>query len=488
MFARAPCPRAGDGYTGSRAPHGRCGAHGQVSRAGRAVAVVDVEVQSAERGQPRNRHAERSVLGALMLDPNAVADVIQVLSADDFYHPQHRIVFQAIVETFDARNDTGWIGVVETLSRQGFLEEVGGREALVDLAGAVVSASSALYHAEIVREKAIQRRVLEACEQISALAYENRVDARALLDEAERHIFEIARTNETSEVATIDRILQQTFERIDFFRARAGQPTGLVTGYDDLDEYTGGLQPGELIVIAARPSMGKTSLALNIAERVGRRGNGVVVFSLEMAAQQVISNMLCCRSQVDGQAVRSGRLTDKQYRELQREAAELYESPIFVDDSSGLSPISLRAKCRRLKQRHKIGLVVVDYLQLMTTGRREENRQQEIATISRALKGLARELAVPVVALSQLNRDVEAREDHKPRMSDLRESGAIEQDADVIMLLHREEYFKPTEDNRGLAQVIIAKQRNGPTGEVTLRFFREFMRFESFTRRAEPIA
>jgi replicative DNA helicase len=233
--------------------------------------------------------------------------------------------------------------------------------------------------------------------------------------------------------------------------------------------------------------MGKTSFALNLTERVAAQKHGIAFFSLEMSSQQIIQNMLCCRAQIDGQAMRKGRITDQQYRRLQEEAERLYEVPIFVDDAAGLSITQLRAKCRRLKQKHDIQLVVVDYLQLMTAGGKVESRQQEISTISRGLKGLAREIKVPVIALSQLNRDVENRDDHRPRMSDLRESGAIEQDADVIILLHRDEYYKPTEENAGLAQIIIAKQRNGPTGDVTLRFFRDFMRFENFTRRAEPM-
>lgn len=447
-----------------------------------------MEAQGGTRGLPRDITAERAVLGAMLVDPQVISDVSQALKPEDFYVPRHEVICRAIIETYDKLADADPISVHEALSRAGLVDEAGGREALLDIAGCVVSGSSAIYHAEIVREKSIQRAVLDVCSDVSKLALENRADARELLDEAERRIFEIARVNVASEISGIEEILQQTFERIDFFRARAGEPTGLVTGYDDLDEMTGGLQGGELIILAARPSMGKTSLALNLAERVARRQKGVLVFSLEMAAQQVISNMLCCCSQVNGQSVRSGRLTDQEYKLLQDEAARLYESPIHVDDSAGLSPTSLRAKARRLKQKGDLSMIVIDYLQLMSTGRREESRQQEIATISRAMKGLARELNIPVIALSQLNRDVEAREDHKPRMSDLRESGAIEQDADVIMLLHREEYFKPTEDNRGLAQLIIAKQRNGPTGEVTLRFFREYMRFENYTRRAEPIA
>ncbi len=449
--------------------------------------VVDFSPTTESRGVPRSVDAERSVLGALLLDPNAIADVSQVLKSGDFYVPAHRVVFDAILETYDRQAQADVLTVEESLSRLGRLDEVGGREALLALLDAVVSAAGVGFHAEIVREKSIQRQLLEICLDISRMAYENANDARQLLEEAEEKIFKIARMNVADEVKSIESVLQQTFERIDYFRSRQGEPTGVMSHFPDLDEMTGGLQPGELIIVAARPSMGKTSLALNLCERVATHGQGVVVFSLEMSAQQVISNMLCCRSQVDGQAMRRGRLTDQQYKRLQDEAALLYEAPIFIDDAAGLTPTTLRAKCRRLKQQHDIRMIVIDYLQLMTIGKRAESRQQEIATISRALKGLARELEVPVIALSQLNRDVEGREDHRPRMSDLRESGAIEQDADVIVLLHREEYYRRTEENAGLAQLIIAKQRNGPTGDVTLKFFREYMRFESYQRRPEPL-
>jgi replicative DNA helicase len=333
----------------------------------------------------------------------------------------------------------------------------------------------------------VQRRLLETCLDVARRCYENEAAAKDLLDDAERQIFEIARLDKGGEASSISDILQQTFEKIDKLRERSSRLTGLGTDYYDLDDMMGGLQQGELIIIAARPSMGKTSFALNLTERVAAQKHGIAFFSLEMSSQQIIQNMLCCRAQIDGQAMRKGRITDQQYRRLQEEAERLYEVPIFVDDAAGLSITQLRAKCRRLKQKHDIQLVVVDYLQLMTAGGKVESRQQEISTISRGLKGLAREIKVPVIALSQLNRDVENRDDHRPRMSDLRESGAIEQDADVIILLHRDEYYKPTEENAGLAQIIIAKQRNGPTGDVTLRFFRDFMRFENFTRRAEPM-
>lgn len=448
--------------------------------------MVDFKVPFDGRGVPQNLEAERSVLGALLLHADAVCDV-GFLKPDDFYLPRHQVIFESIVSAFNARNQTDPIAVEEDLSRRGRLEEAGGREVLLDLLESVVSAAAVAYHAEVVREKAIQRRLLETCLNVARLSYENQLEAKELLDEAERQIFEIARMDKAGEAMSITQILEETFKRIDRLRERGGRLTGLGTDYYDLDDMTGGLQPGELIIVAARPSMGKTSLALNLTERVAGKGAGVAFFSLEMSNQQVIQNMLCNRAQIDGQAMRKGRITDVQYKRLLDEADRLYEAPIFVDDTPGVTATQLRAKCRRLKQKHDIQMVVVDYLQLMSAGGRVESRQQEIATISRAMKGIARELQVPVIALSQLNRDVENRDDHRPRMSDLRESGALEQDADVIMLLHREEYYKPTEQNAGLAQVIIAKQRNGPTGDVTLRFFREYMRFENYTRRAEPM-
>ncbi len=448
--------------------------------------MVDFSQSSEARGVPQNLEAERSVLGALLLHADAVHDV-QFLRPEDFYLPKHQVIYQSILATFTARNATDPIVVEEELHRQGALADVGGRGQLLDLLESVVSAAGIVYHAEIVREKAVQRRLLETCLDVARRCYENQADAKDLLDEAERQIFEIARMDKSGDATSIADILQHTFERIDKLRERGGRLTGLGTDYYDLDDMMGGLQSGELIIVAARPSMGKTSFALNLTERVASLKQSVAFFSLEMSSQQVIQNMLCCRAQIDGQAMRKGRITDQQYRRLQEEAEQLYEAPIFVDDSPGLTITQLRAKCRRLKQKHDIQMVVIDYLQLMAAGGRIESRQQEISTISRGLKGIARELAVPVIALSQLNRDVENRDDHRPRMSDLRESGAIEQDADVIILLHRDEYYKPTEANAGLAQIIIAKQRNGPTGDVNLRFFREYMRFENLTRRAEPM-
>ncbi len=435
---------------------------------------------------PQNLEAERSVLGALLLHADAVADV-SFLQPEDFYLHRHQLIFGAILSCYNTRNTTDPIAVEEDLSRKGVLQEAGGREILLDLMESVVSAAGVVYHGEIVREKSVLRRLLGTCHEIARMSYENQMEAKDLLDEAERQIMEIARVDKSGETQSIGDVLQRTIDRIERLRERDGRITGLGTDFYDLDDMTGGLQPGELIIVAARPSMGKTTFTLNLTERVAGTGNGIAFFSLEMSAQQVVQNMLCCRAQIDGQAMRKGRITDLQYKRMVEEADRLYQQPIFIDDTPGLTITQLRAKCRRLKQKHNIQMIAIDYLQLMSGGARVESRQQEISAISRGLKGIARELEVPVIALSQLNRDVENRDDHRPRMSDLRESGAIEQDADVIMLLHRDEYYKPTEANAGLAQIIIAKQRNGPTGEVTLRFFKEYMRFENYTRRAEPM-
>ena len=448
--------------------------------------MVDFQQNFDGRGVPQNLDAERSVLGALLLHSDAVVDVT-FLKPDDFYLPKHQQVFQAILTAYNTRTATDPIVVGEELSRLGKLEDIGGHEQLMDLMEGVITAAGVVYHAEIVREKAIARRLLETCLDVARRAYDNESEAKELLDEAERKIFEISGMDKSGDAVSIADVLQLTFEKIDRLREREGRLTGHATDYYDFDDMTGGLQPGELVIIAARPSMGKTTFALNLTERVSTHGKGIAFFSLEMSNQQVIQNMLCCRSQIDGSAMRKGRITDQQYKRLQEEAAKLYETPIFIDDTPGISITQLRAKARRLKQKPGNDMIVVDYLQLMTGGGRFESRQQEISAISRGLKSVARELSVPVLALSQLNRDVENRDDHRPRMSDLRESGAIEQDADVILLLHRDDYFNPTEENRGLAQIIIAKQRNGPTGEVALRFFREYMRFENYTRRAEPM-
>jgi replicative DNA helicase len=437
---------------------------------------------------PNDQDAEKSVLCAVMISEDALAEMSHRLDAADFYSVGHQYIFEAACELFQRNVQVDGITLADQLERMDKLEAIGGRDYLYLLADYTVSAAKASHHAGIVRNKAILRRLIQITTEVAQRAYEAREESQDLLDDAERSIFEIARKGEVSEPKTMGELLSTTFERIDKLKSQEGGTTGVPTGFVDLDDLTAGLQPGELIIVAARPSMGKTTFAMNLMERASVQGYPCAFFSCEMTSQQVVLNLLCCRAQVDAHKLRRGFITQEEYSRLQEKGAELYDQRLLIDDTSNLSVSALRAKARRLKQRHGIKIVLIDYLQLMSVGGRIESRQQEISVISRSLKALAKELEVPVVALSQLNRGVESRESHRPRMSDLRESGAIEQDADVIAMLHREDYYKETEENRGLAELIVAKQRNGPTGTIKLRFIRQFMRFESYTGRSEPMS
>jgi replicative DNA helicase len=373
----------------------------------------------------------------------------------------------------------------EELHQRDQLEASGGEEYLAHLINAVPSAANAEHYARIVRDHALKRAIIHCAQDMIREAHESPEDGRELLDHAESMLFTLSRDDGASGPAGIGDVLKDTIATID--RTQQGNLTGLSTGYFELDDITCGLQPSELIVIAGRPSMGKTSFALNLADHAAvDDGKAVAVFSLEMAKKQLVQNMLCSRARVNAHSVRKGSLAESEWEMITTTLGPLSEAPIFIDDTPALSATQLRAKARRLKARHDIGLIIVDYLQLMEA-RRAENRQQEISQISRGLKGLARELEVPLIAISQLNRSVDAREDHRPRMSDLRESGAIEQDADLILFLFREEYYEPREDNRNIAELIVAKQRNGPTGTVKLMFEARWMRFENLSFDVEPI-
>jgi replicative DNA helicase len=442
-----------------------------------------------ERVPPHDLDAEVAVLGSMLLDSEVVGEVVSLLRGDDFYRDAHRRLYDTMVRIYDSGRGCDAVLLREELRKQGDLDAVGGAEAIVDLLSRVPTAAHAVHYANLVRDLAVRRGVITTADKVIRAAFEGAVDGRTLLDEAESAFFSMDRKGETSEAAPIGTVLREVFYRIDRMQNHEGHITGVETGFLDLDEMTGGLQPGEMIVVAGRPSMGKTTFALCLMEHVAVvAGKGVVLFSMEMGRQQVVQNMLCSRAKVEGARLRRGFLADEEYSKLSGALAKLSEAPIFIDDAPGMSPLSIRSRARRLKKRHDIGLVVVDYLQLMSGGnmRREENRQQEISFISRSLKALARELEVPVIAISQLNRGVEARADRKPMMSDLRESGAIEQDADVVLLLHREEYYEHDparkQELAGQAELIVAKQRNGPTGTVPLTFLAPFMRFESGSR------
>ncbi len=438
------------------------------------------QTMTIERTPPVSEDAEMSVLGAMLLENDVINVVIQIIDKNSFYKNAHRALFQTIVDLYDQGNAVDLVILKEDLEKKSLLKEVGGIEYLMEIEESVPMAANVEYYAKIVREKGIKRSLIETAMKIQKDAYEDSIDSDDLLDKSERSIFEITQKKYSAQSNRLYDLLKETFDRIDDLHDRKDRLTGVPTGYYDLDDTLCGLQPSELIIVAARPSMGKTSFALNVLENVGVVGKKpAVLFSLEMSAQQIAQNMLCSHAKIDAYKMRRGQLRDEDWGKLTMAMGTLSNAPIFIDDTPGLSILELRAKARRLKAQNDIQLIVVDYLQLLeSTGL--ESRQQEISVISRGLKSLARELEVPVITVSQLNRSVESREGHKPRMSDLRESGSIEQDADVIMLLHREDYYD-AEKKTGEAEVIIAKQRNGPTGSVNLTFLSQYMRFENLS-------
>jgi replicative DNA helicase len=446
-------------------------------QAQKSKAWTDADLQQLlqDRKVPASPEAEAAVLGSMLLDRDCIADVVEAVGADSFSQTEHRILFDAILSLYEKHKDGGIDLVLlrDELKKRKSLEAVGGVDYLVRVAESVPSASNVAYYASIVKEKSMLRELVHACSEILHEACEEAGDVGEKLDTAEKRVFEVTEKKIQGTVTPIKHLITEALESIQD-REGGGGVTGVSTGFMELDHMLCGLQKGEMIIVAGRPSMGKTSFALNIAENIGISENlPVVVFSLEMGKQQLVERFLCSRSGIDSQLVRKGMLGTDGLAKLRDVAGELFENPIFIDDTPGLTPLMIRAKCRRLKSQHDIQAVFIDYMQLMSLGGRVESRQQEISTISRYLKSLARELDVPVVVLSQLNRGAEGREGHRPRMSDLRESGSIEQDADVVILLHREDYYHRGEDDyedTKTAEVIIAKQRNGPVGKVDFVF------------------
>jgi replicative DNA helicase len=433
---------------------------------------------------PESLAAEAAVLGSMIIDPECIGEVIEQVERESFYRVEHQMIFDALVGLYETHKGRAIDAVLlrDELEKRKQLEEVGGVEYVGKVMGSVPSSANVTYYTGIVKDKQLLRETIAAASEILNDAYDQSGETSEKLDEAERRIFAVTDKRITGAAVPLKDLVTRAYELIE---KREGHiVTGLATGYHVLDDKTCGLQNGEMIIVAGRPSMGKTSLALNIAEHVGVvEKMPVAVFSLEMGNQQLAERFLCSISAVDAQAVRKGMLSTAHYEKLQVACGQLYEAPIYIDDTSTLTPLELRAKCRRLKSMHDIRCVIVDYLQLMHLGAsRVESRQQEIATISRYIKALARELNIPVVVLSQLNRSPEGREGHRPRMSDLRESGSIEQDADVVMLLHREDYYHRGQqdyEQNNKAELIIAKQRNGPTGVVELIFREKCTRFEN---------
>jgi replicative DNA helicase len=434
---------------------------------------------------PQSVEMEQGVLGAVLLENEALVRVLEVLNERDFYQEAHRWIFQAMIELFEENIPIDLLTVTERLRKRDRLEAVGGASYLTELVEMVPTAANVWHHGRIVREKAILRGLIQTATTIVTDSYEDMEDVDALLDRAEQAIFEISQRKTTTGFVNINTVLKGSFRHIEQLYERKELITGVPTGFAKFDSLTAGLQAADLIIIAGRPSMGKTALSLNIAQHVGVRvSRPVAIFSLEMSKEQLVLRMLCAEARVDSSKLRTGFLSREDWPRLTKAAGTLSEAQIHIDDTPAQSSLDIRAKARRLRaELGDLALIVVDYLQLMRGRTRSENRQQEISEITRSLKALAKELQVPVIALSQLSRAVEQRQQRRPQLSDLRESGAIEQDADVVALIYRDEVYDEDSSEKGIAEIIIGKQRNGPTGVVKLHFHGMYTRFENLDER-----
>jgi replicative DNA helicase len=442
--------------------------------------------QNLRRVPPQSLEAEESVLGGILLDNTALDRVVEVLTPEEFYRESHRKIFRAMLELFERGEPADIITLGEVLRSHNAIADVGGVTYLAGLAERVPTAANIMQYARIVKEKAILRGLIGTTTQIATRSYEANEDVEHLLDEAEQSIFAISEGRIKPSFYRMSDVIMDTLKTVEMLHDRKQLVTGVATGFDDLDKLTAGLQPAELIILAGRPAMGKTAFALNVAQQaaLGTTKCGVAIFSLEMAKEQLVLRMLCSQARVDSSKVRGGFLSDQDFERLAIAAQHLGDAPIYIDDSAGLSVLEVRAKARRLKRDPsvRLGLIIIDYLQLMRGLGSSDSREQEISQISRSLKNLAKELNLPVIALSQLNRQVEQRADRRPLLADLRESGAIEQDADVVAFVFREEAYHPDNDEvRGLAEIIVAKQRNGPVGTIRLTFRSEYTRFENYS-------
>jgi replicative DNA helicase len=435
-----------------------------------------------DKGLPSNVEAERSILGAILLDNAVCNQAIELLRRDDFFLDSHRRIFDKMVALTERLMPIDLITLGDELRRAGEFEQIGGATYIASLIDGVPRTDTIEPYAKLVKQKSMLRKLISASQQIVSLAFEEEDDADVIIDKAEQLIFQIAEDRVRQGFQYIGDVAHRRLEQIEQMAGRPEMITGVPTGFTDFDRMTSGLQRQELIVIAARPSMGKTALALNMAQYAAKNANVVGIFSLEMSAEQLVSRLLCSEARVDAHRLRTGYLNREEWARLADALRRLCETKVFIDDSAAVSVMEMRAKCRRLKAEHGLDLLIVDYLQLMAGRGRIESRQQEVSQISRDLKGLAKELDIPVVALSQLSRAPEQRSEHKPQLSDLRESGAIEQDSDVVCFIYREELYNPTDENQGTAELIIGKQRNGPTGMVQLAFLKEFTRFENMWR------
>ena len=446
-----------------------------------------------ERVPPQNIEAEQSVLGAMLIDKEAIAKATEILSAEDFYREAHRVIFSAMLEIYNKNEAVDMITVTDILRRDNKLEDVGGIAYITSLANVVLTAANVKYHAEIVAEKSVLRQLVKVSTEIAAMGYEANDEVGVLLDTAESRILEISNRKKRADFTPISAVLMDSVQNIEKLLNNKGGLTGIPTGFNDLDKLTSGLHPSDFIILAARPSMGKTALALNIVQnvalrahkRVGGDPRSVAFFSLEMSKEQLVNRMLCAEANIDSQRLRIGEMKEDDWTHLWDACDVMSKAKIYIDDTAGITVMDMRSRARRLKAEHGLDLIVVDYLQLMQgSGKRNTSgdRQQEVSEISRSLKALARELDVPVLALSQLSRGVEARQVKRPMLSDLRESGSLEQDADIVAFLYREDYYNPETENKH-TELIIAKHRNGPVDTVNLFFHKQFTKFVGFTKR-----
>lgn len=433
---------------------------------------------------PHDDAAELAVLGAMFLDREAASMALEMLNGEDFYRPDHRMVFEAAEELYHSGVPIDMITIKNKLEEKQVFEQIGGLPFLASISTAVGNSANMRHYAAIVEEKSVLRRLIRTAGELSQMSYEGKTDVNTIMDMAEKSIFDIMQNRHSDQFHHIRDIAVDSIEKIEDIYRSKGKLTGVPTGFVDFDQKTAGLQKSDLILLAARPSMGKTAFALNIIQNAAIRGNvPTAIFSLEMSREQLVNRMLCSEAMLDAQRLRTGELTDSDWTDLIQAMGPLSQAPIYIDDTPGITPMEVRSKCRRLKVEKGLGLIVIDYLQLMSGNGRTDSRQQEISDISRSLKAIAREMDAPVIALSQLSRACEQRADHRPMLSDLRESGAIEQDADVVAFLYRDEYYFPDTEKKNQAELIIAKQRNGPTGTIDLTWMGQFTKFGNFLKK-----
>ncbi|MGL6175292.1 MAG: replicative DNA helicase [Cellulosilyticaceae bacterium] len=435
------------------------------------------------RVPPHSIEAEQSVLGAIIMDQEAVVIASEILRPTDFYRPDHQEIYSAILDLYTSNNPVDLITIQNRLTEKGVLEQVGGISYLAELATIVPTSAHIKQYAKIVEDKAVLRRLIKAGQEITAKSYTGEEEIPDIIGFAEKQVFDIMQNRHSEDFSHVSEIIVTSIDKIEQAHVNQGSITGVPTGFIDLDYKTAGMQPSDLILVAARPSMGKTAFSLNVIQSAAiKNRKKVAVFSLEMSKDQLVNRMLCAEAMVDAQKVRTGNLEPADWDRIARAIPNITGADIFIDDTPGISVMEMKAKCRRLKMDKGLDLIMIDYLQLMSGSSKSDSRQQEISEISRSLKALAREMSAPVIALSQLSRACEARADHRPMLSDLRESGAIEQDADVVMFLYRDEYYHPDSEKKGIGEIIIAKQRNGPTGTVELIWLGQYTKFANMDR------